>query len=294
MKKKLANPKTLSFLGLFFVVIVWGISPQITVGLYKYYSPTARLTFSEAVLLITYLIITGKRISWLNREYIKVGAFTGLFLAFANITQKIGLMYTTPAKYAFLENLSCISVPVLMYFFVKKKPTGITFLSCALCLLGVFILNGISIESGWGVGELLCALSGILYGFNIAGTAAFAKKMYAPLYLAVQATVGFAVSLIFTLILDAGNIEKIFFTMRYDLILLIIIVTVVSSAICWIIRTNVLKHISANTVTVIMPFSAVITSLLSAFMGTDTLSLNIILGGGIGIAAIILASFDKN
>lgn len=305
MQTKLHNNNTVSsYIGLFFVVIVWGCSPLITLELYKYYSPTFRVFFAEIVLLISYLILTGKRIKEFNINYIKIGIPTGFFLALANISQKIGLMYTTPAKYAFLENLSCITVPILMYFLVKKKPGFMTIISCLLALTSVFILNGISFNgaSSWGIGEILCAISGLLYGFNIAGTGAFANKLYAPLYLATQAVVGAVMSLIFSLVLhftmcyNAEGIlvpvEKIVFSFKPEHIIFSIIVFVVSSALCWIIRTNAMKKIDASIVAVIMPFSAVITGMVSILTGKDTLSINLVLGGLLGVLAIFLSAYD--
>ena len=115
------DKKTLSYSGLFFVVCIWGTAPLVTQYFYKYYSPSIRLFFCELILFVTCICISGKRLKEFNFEYIKVGIPTGFFLALANISQKIGLIYTTPARYAFLENLSCISVPVLMYFLIRKK-----------------------------------------------------------------------------------------------------------------------------------------------------------------------------
>ena len=193
-----------AYTGLIFVVLVWGCAPLITLELYKYYSPTIRVFFSELILVVSYLVISGKKIRLFSIDYIKVGVPTGIFLALANISQKIGLMYTTPAKYAFLENLSCITVPVVLYFLIKEKPTFLTIISCFTCLAGVFALSGISLSdtSAWGIGETLCAVSGLLYGFNIAGTGVYAKKLYPPLYLAVQSIVSMIVAFFFAIVLD--------------------------------------------------------------------------------------------
>lgn len=298
------NKKNLSYIGLFFVVFVWGCAPLLTLELYKYYSPTFRVFFSEVILIITYLLMSGKHLKQFNMEYIRVGVPTGFFLALANISQKIGLMYTTPAKYAFLENLSCITVPVLMYILVRKKIKFTTVLSCIICLASVFVLNGMSFSesSSWGIGEILCAAAGLLYGFNIAGTSAFAKKLYAPLYLFVQSCVSAAVSLVFSLALNSitfktsqGNIEpieKIVFSFKPEHILFAILVTVISSALCWTVRTNCMKHIDASIVAIIMPFSAVVTGILSVLTGSDSLSLKLVLGGVLGVIAIIMSSYD--
>lgn len=299
MNKLLSNKKVLSYIGIFIVVFVWGISPLITYELNRHYSPTFKVAISELILILTYLAISGKKIKTLDMSYIKPGLITGLFLALANISQKIGLLYTTPAKYAFLENLSCIAVPVVLYFLIRKKPTVFTYLSSIICLAGVFILNGVSLDGSLGIGELLCAAAGILYGFNIAGTACYAKKLYAPLYLAVQSVAGLVVSLIFAIALNfwpAGNgnvIEKIVFSPDIKLFVFMVFYVVITSAFCWIIRTNSLKHIPASAVSVIMPFSAVVTAVASIIAGTDTLSLNIVVGGFLAVAAIIISSFDK-
>lgn len=303
MNKIIHNKKIMSYIGIFTVVIIWGLCPLITNELNRHYSPTFKVAISELILLLSYLVISGKRVKEINSDYIIPGLITGFFLALANITQKIGLLYTTPAKYAFLENLSCVSVPLVLYFLVKKKATKFTYISVILCLAGVFILNGISFSDSWGAGEILCAISGILYGFNIAGTAVYAKKLFAPLYLAVQCIIGLVISLLFAFILNAatitdaaGNvsvIEKIVFSPDVKLFIFLVLYVIISSAFCWIIRTNCLKYIPANVVSVIMPLSAVVTTVASTIAGTDHLSSNIILGGLLGILAVITSSFDK-
>ena len=297
---KNTNQKTMSYIGLIFVIFIWGCSPLVTLHLYKFYSPTIRVCFSEFVSVIAFLIISGKHIKEFNFDYIKVGVPTGFFLSLANITQKIGLVYTTPARYAFLENLSCISVPVLMFILVKKKPKPITAVACLVCLLSTFVLNDVSLtDSSWGIGEILCAISGLLYGFNIAGTGIYAKKLKVTLYLAVQSTTGFLISLITSVALNsltssATNepIEKIMFSFNPAHIIFLIVFVLVSSALCWIVRTNALKHIDARIVAVISPFSAVITGILSVLAGTDILDINLALGCGLGLLAIFMSSYE--
>ena len=296
------NKKTLSYFGLLFVVFVWGTSPLVTLHFYKYYSPSIRLFFSEVILFFTYIILSTKHLKEFSKEYIKAGIPTGLFLALANVTQKIGLMYTTPARYAFLENLSCITVPVVLYFLVKKKSGFVTILSCFICLIGIFVLNGISVSDGsWGVGEILCALSGLLYGFNIAGTSVYARKLYAPLYLAVQSAVGIVTSSAIALALNfirvpsaSGAlvpIEKIYFSFKPEHMIFTIFYIVIASGICWIIRTNSMKHISATTVAIIMPFSAVVTGIMSVIVGNDVLNSNLLIGGSLVVLAMIMSGF---
>ena len=295
--------KLLSYIGLIFVVFTWGTAPLITLELYKYYSPTFRVFFVHVILLIFYIAVSKNHLKEYSKEYLKIGIPTGLFLALADISQKIGLMYTTPTKYAFLENLSCITVPIIVYILTKKKPGFFTVTACFVCLASTFVINGMTFDSGsWGIGEILCGAAGLFYGFNIAGTGLYAKKLHAPLYLATQAIVVTVISLIVSLILhfikipNASGIyvpvEKIEFSFNPMLLTICVLQTIIVSGLCWIIRTNSMKHVSATAVSVIMPFSAVVTGILSVITGKDTLSFYLVFGAILGLIAIFMSSYD--
>ena len=53
-----------------------------------------------------------------------------------------------------------------------------------------------------------------------------------------------------------------------------------------------MKHVDASVVSVIMPFSAVITGVVSVIFGIDTLSFNLVAGGLLGVAAVIISGAD--
>mgnify|MGYP003323949934 CR=1 FL=1 len=72
-------------------------------------------------------------------------------------------------------------------------------------------------------------------------------------------------------------------------IVFIVIFALITNALCWTVRTNALKKIDASVVAVIMPFSAVITAIASVIIGTDKVTLNLVLGGILCLAAAILS-----
>jgi drug/metabolite transporter (DMT)-like permease len=292
MPKTNSKSKKLAYAGLIFVIFIWGASPLVTLHFYKYYSPTIRITFSSLVCAIALLIISGKKLSLLNRDYFKVAIPTGFFMAVADVLQKIGLQYTTPTHYSFLENLSVLVVPILLIFFTKKKPGFLTILGSVLCLVSCFILSGISSDTSGAslAGDLLCALAGIFYGVNIAATGVYAKKLYAPLYLTVQMFTEFAVSSIAAIILNLTDIEKIKFSFDIKILLANAAVVFIISTLCWLIRTNAMKQVNATVVAVMMPFSSVITTILSIIAGKDALSKTLVVGVVLGLAAIIISS----
>ncbi len=284
-------------MGLILVILVWGVSPFFTMYFFNYISPTVQTAFNALVSTVSLLIISRKNLHLLNKDYFKVAVPTGLFYSIAHIMQTIGLQYTTPTKYSFLENLSCVIVPVLLYFFIKKKPSFLTITASLLCLASTFILNGLDFSAGtlkFGIGEVLCALAGIFYGVNIAGTGTFAKKLQAPLYLTVQMAVelfcSILASIAFNYIKIGGAvIEPIEFSFNIWVLLLRAISAFLCMTLCWLIRTSALKHVDATIVAVMMPFSAVITTIISICLGSDKFTLNLVVGVVLGLIAIIFS-----
>ncbi len=293
--------RTVGIFTLLLVVFLWGMTPLVTLKLYDYYSPAFRLFLAEAALVAFYLCVAHRHLRELDRSYFRVAVPIGCFYAAANVLQNVGLAYTTPAKYAFLENLSVLVVPFLSYFLTKKKPTVFHLLASVLCLFGAFALNGLFGGEGFsvGIGEILCGLAGIFYGVNIAGTGACIKKLNATLYLLIQSSISMLFSLITALILNrvpvtdaAGNMtvaEPLVADFRQLPLLALVVSTILISGVGWILRTNAQKHVDAVTVGVIMPFAAVVTSVMSVLLGSDALTPDLLIGGGIGIVAIFLS-----
>lgn len=298
MKEFLKTKKTISYAGLIFVVLVWGTGPLTSKYFLKYYSPTLSVSVGSFISALMLLFLFRKKLKYITRDYFKIAIPFGLFYTAANLSQKIGLQYTTPTVYSFLENLSCIVVPFLTWWFIKKKPSGVQLIGSTVCLAGAFVLSGLgSSGEGFslGIGEILCALSGIFYGVNIAGTGAFAKKFDAGMYIMIQMFLESIVSLIMSIVfqyiqVDGAPMETIRFSWNPVLLFSRIAIILVSNTLCWIIRTNSMKYVDASIVAVIMPFSSIIAGVLSVLVGMDVLSKELVVGALLGLAAMMICA----
>ena len=282
---KFKNPKTIYYIGIIFVVLVWGAFPVFTKSLLKIYTPSLWDTAASFLSVTCLLLANRSKLKWLDWRHIKVALPTGLFFSAAGLTQKFGLTMTTPAMCAFLENLTCVCVPVLMLLFAKQKFTLAKILAALLCLGGVFVLCGGNLSGGFGPGVILCALAGVFYSVNIAGTGAFAQRLDTGLYLLVQFAVQFVVSAAYS-ILFVKNPQFSFAPLHLGALVGIVLL---STVLCWIIRTACLKKLDPSFIAVAMPFSSVVTGVISILVGSDTLSLALV-GGAILIFAAIMIS----
>ena len=281
------------------VVFIWGVIPAfkkaLIGGLFSAAVYTAMTTLASALAL---LFLCRKQLKCLNATYFKIAIPTGLAVAAASLVQAVAYNFdASPTKQAFLENLSCIVVPLLMLFLVKKKPSALTVVAALVCLASSFVLCDIlSVGLSFGAADILNALAGVFYGVNIAFTGVYAKKLTAKLYVMIQLFVqAFSSALMAVLFhfvpIGGAQIDPFVFTPKLGLILIVFCVGILTNAVCWTLRTSAMKYVSPSVVAVIMPFSAVITSIVSVILGMDRISRALVIGAVLGLAAALLSSF---
>ena len=286
--KRVQNPKFIYYVGIVFVILIWSLYPVVTKKLLTYYTPSLWSTAASLLAVGALAIISRKKLKLLNKDYFKVAVPTGFFFSVAGLTQNFGLTMTTPAACAFLENLTCVCVPVLMLLLAKERLTLLKILAALLCLAGVFVLCGGDLGGGFGWGMILCGLAGVFYSVNIAGTGIYAKKLDTGLYLLVQFSVQFVISAIYSLLF----VKEPLFSFAPAHLACLVGIVLISSVLCWIIRTACLKNLDPSFVAVAMPFTSVLTSAISIWVGEDTLSFGLVAGAILIFAAILISGLS--
>lgn len=284
--------RLLSLLALILVVILWGIAPVVSKYLFDnhYYSPALLVAirgFLSCIVMLVFILIT-KGFKDLNKSYL-ICIPAGLFLGAAYLFQFIGLDTTTPAKNTFLESMSCIAVPLMMFILVREKPTITSIVAALACLLGSFVLCG----KGWDfsemftkptVGDILSAIGGIFFGIDIAFTKVFAKNKNPWVYVFFQLIILTIMSLLYAL-----PFEKKYFSWHYTNIFIMFFLGVICTAICWVLRTISIRNVSAVTCAVLMPMAAVVATLVSIMFKVEAFSWNVVVGGLIITASIVIS-----
>ncbi len=300
MKSFLSSGKRPYYLALFFVVIVWGLDPVIMSYFYRYYSASALTAVGALASLLLLLVLNRKKLRLLNARYFKVAAPISALNSIACLLQKIGLQYTTPANYAFLEHLSCVVVPIALFILIKKRPTLPQAISAVLCLCGCFILCGVGTAGPvtLSFGDVLCALAGILLGACVALTGVFAKELDMPLYMVVHMGVYFLISCASTLALHFITIggavaEPIRFTFDLPLLLLAALFGLVTSGLCWLLKNLAIVRTDPTVVAIVSPFAAVISAVTSVLLGQDTLHYNLVIGAFLILLAVLFSDLPS-
>ena len=279
------------------VVVLWGVYPVVTDYLYNFYSPSICSFFYYAVSALTLLAFYFKRIKVASKECIKTAILTGLILAIANVIIKIGLFYTTPSNYAFLENLQMAFVPIVLIVVYRQIPSLITVFCALLCILGCATLCGIFTEFNIKIGDLLCCIATVFYGVNIAITGNSVRKHDPCVFIMIQLAISSIISLITAIALNfikinGTPIEPLKFSFDISLLAISVILAVIAGAICWSLRTIALKHIDINVYTIMLSISAIVTTIISLIVGTDKFSYSLLIGALLIISAVVISGLS--
>lgn len=289
--------KIVSLLGLILVVVLWGIAPVVSKFLFDnhYYSPAILVGLRGALSVLAMgllMMITGE-FKELNKSYwICIPA--GLILGAAYLFQFIGLDSTTPAKNTFLESFSCIAVPLVIFILTKEKPSFYSVMAAIVCVLGAFILCGHGMDfsalfTAPTIGDILSATGGIFFGIDIAFTKVFAKGKNSRLYVFIQLIILTIMSFAYAFPFEKG----LAFTWDFAIRMNVLFIGVICTAACWVLRTKCINNVSAVTCAVLMPMSAVVAAFFSLITKMEEFSWNVVVGGLVITAAIIISGiFD--
>lgn len=296
MRIRATRPRWPYYAALLFVVFFWGCSSIIYSSLYKYYSASVLSAIMTFFSFLFFLFLSRKRFAKFDARYLKFGLPACLLSSFAGVMQRIGLQYTTPAHYAFLEHIACVVVPIAVFLLVRKKPSISQSISVVICLIGCFIISGADFSSAINGGDILCFFAGILYGVSSALIGTYAKELDTVLFMLMYTFFYFLVSLGLALTMDnilinGVPMEKASYSLYLPLLLAVMVIGVVDIGICWFLKNLAVQRIDPTTVATISPFSAVIAGSLSVVLQIEQISPRLVIAGVLIMFATLLPEF---
>ena len=298
--------KPIAFITLIIVVALWGIAPVISKSIFEgnIYSPGILIALRGLFAVAAMAVLINKNFKKVNKSYL-ICIPAGLILAAAYIFQFVGLNKTAPSKNTFLENISCITIPLFMFLFVREKPTWHSLLSAGICVVGsVFLMAGDFNKEGFFsndklLGDGLSAIGGLFFGLDIAFTKVFCKDKDPLIYVFFQLCVLTVVSFAYSMIFEVGMgktsdlFDEFIISFKFLDILQVVFLGVVCTAICWTARAWAMKSVNAITVSLLVPLSAVICTALSMIFKFEDFTWWILIGGLIILLSIaVSAIFD--
>lgn len=273
-------------LSLVVVTIIWGLGFPITkiavnAGFGANSIMVGRFLTATFVLGIAYR----KRLKNIDKNILKYGFITGIFLFLGFYFQTLGNVYTTPTKNGFITQLNIVFVPFLYLVFFRKKVDIYNILAVAIALCGMFVLSytkgGFSAVN---IGDIYTFICAIMIAFHVV-TASFFQKKY-DFDPALFVLINIVTSLLFSLLLMSmfEQLPKVRIIEYWPLLFL----GVLNTALGFLVQSFVLKVSLPTRVSLIVTLESIFAAIASVMILNEELTYLIIIGGSLIIVGVVV------
>lgn len=279
MKHKLASWLLLG------VAMSWGLAFVTMKDALGRQSVNSFLFYRFALAAVALVIIHPQIFRKLDKDIIKHGGITGLFLAAGFIFQTYGLDMTGAAVTGFITGLYVVATPLFEQFFGGRKLGSTVWISIAIATTGLALLSlrGFSV----GIGELLVLISALCYTGQIIGLSKWSegRDVWAMTFMqiiVVAIVTGFAaVHEGFQAPPDSGVWGVIVFT------------AIVCTVTAFVVQTWSQAILESTKAAVIMTMEVVFSALFAVTLGGEILSTRTLIGGLLVVISMYTIVFHE-
>ncbi len=280
--KKTENA-VLGRMALLLTTIIWGTSFVVLKDALDQMPTLYVLAFRFTGAALLLFLLGMKDIKKLDKSYFTQGVLLGIALFIAYAIQTFGLSLTTPGKNAFLTTTYCIITPFLFWITDKKRPDAFNIMAAVICVAGVGLVSlhgNLSIN----LGDILTICCGLFFAIHIVLTGKFIGDKSVLMLTAIQFAT--AAILAWVTAIPSAPFPEVIET---GLILRIAYLCIFCTAACFALQTFGQKFTPPSSVAVIMTLESVFGAAISAILGYETLSAQILLGFLLIFLAVLIS-----
>lgn len=244
-----------------------------------------------AMCVVGGIILFHRQLRQANWFDIKVGLIVGLVNFCGYYLRTFGLRYTTPAKSSFITVTYVILTPLVLWLFWHERPKLKIIFAIPLSLAGMAILTGIT-SNNWSlqIGDLITFLSAFFWAFQIIIFGKYASRASNPwIIITLIGLVQVICGTPLALTMERQSLAHI--NWLQALIPLAIIAIVITFAARGI-QIKAQRYTDATTASLILMSESFFATLISALLGYDKLTPQLLIGGILIILANVIMQID--
>lgn len=270
-------------LSLLLVALVWGggfvVMKDALDNITPFYIMAVRFTLATAIMCL----ILNKRLRNITKKDLYAGAIIGIFLFLGFSTQTIGLQYTTASKQAFLTGTNVVIVPFLAWMVQKQRPDRYVFSSAFLALIGIGLLT---VQGGFFInkGDLLTLACAVFFAAHIVCVGYFAKGKDPFLLAFVQMAVAALIFSIFALVFEP--VPRVF---DKQMVSAVAYMVLFPTLMAFVIQNTAQQFTTSTRTALILCLESVFGTILAVMFLKEMLTIQMIAGCVLILAAIVLA-----
>ena len=262
------------------VSAAWGLSFVVMKDPIAKQSVNSFLFTRFLVAIIAMVALQPSVLQKISKEILIKGFLAGLLLGSGFILQTLGLARSGAAITGFITGLYVVATPLIAAIVLKIKISRFTWGCVLLATAGLALLS----LNGWsiGTGEILVLLCAIAFGAHIVTLGQWSNGLDAYAMTVVQ----LATCALLTGVISFGQGYEAPANLSGWLV--IFYTAVVCTAVAFVIQTWSQAHISATKVAVIMTMEVVFAAIFAVIFGGETLTLKVLIGGAMVLAAMFM------
>ena len=243
-----------------------------------------RFTVAAAAMFLLRPVVASK----LAPGDLKYGAVAGVVLAFAYITQTIGLELTTASISGFLTGLYVVLTPLLAWLVLKQKISLKIAIGAVLAAIGLGVLSGAATTVEFQIGQIWLIVCAVLYAVHILVLGQFGQGRDSYRFAMLQ--IGFVaiVTWVFALAdgYQAPPSGSVWFAIVFTALL--------STVFAFWVQTWAQTIIEPSRVALLITSEVIFTALLAVGVGQEPLTLTMVVGGSIMVVAMLLVEWPTS
>ncbi len=271
-------PATLALLA---ITACWGSTFFLTKDLLHRMPVLDFLAVRFAIASAAFLLIAPRALRRLPRRAVWAGVVLGLLYGVAQILQTAGLARTSASVSGFITGMYVVCTPLFAAVLLRQRITALTWAAVGLAVLGlgVLTLSGLSV----GFGEALVFVAALLYALHIVGLGAWST---------VDDAIGMTVVqlLVITVVCFVATVpDGLVLPSSVGDWLAIGYMAVFAGALALAGQTWAQAHLPPTRTAIIMSMEPVFAAFFAVLLGGELLTLRMLLGGALVLAAMLLA-----
>ena len=222
----------------------------------------------------------------LTKKFIYRGIIAGILLGGGYIFQTYGLTKTTVSNTGFITGLYIVFTPLISLTILKRHVLKIQWLAVVVATIGLFFIsyNGVTI----GLGEILVLISAFIYGahFVALGEWSDGKNTYALTFIQVAAVAALTSIFAFKDGFQVAPDSTVWLAILYTAFF--------ATFLGFLIQTKAQSVMSATVASVLLATETPFAVFFGLYFHSDPLTLRIITGGSLVMAAMALVIWSDN
>jgi drug/metabolite transporter (DMT)-like permease len=273
---------------MFTIAIFWGSGFGVTNWLLGYISPlwllTARFVLSSLMLLAVFR----GRLKYLGRRDIFLGVMLGLLLSVTFVFHIMGLVFTSPGKQSFIAASNVVMVPFLFALFYRKLPSIIATVGAFLTTAGLLVM-AFTPGMRFNLGDFFSLVLAFGIALHVLSVGNLSRRMD-PIALTVVQLVSATLVLLFSALIfepfpDFTAVDP---RALWGVLYVAVFVTVIP----FLVQTMAQRYSPEIHAAILLSLEGPFGYLIAVFIGQEILNSQVLLGGGIIVAGVILAECD--